>query len=188
MAIDPTIKLTNLVDKGMLVNQANLGVLVQAVNAGATLVVAAMAPTGYNRQFQHQDWVDFVDPVQAGGNNGFNERFHALESEFDLISAAFSSVDTAVATLQGASPAIGLSLVMSLSDGMKIPVPAGFQASETKFFAFVKIWTANPQQSAGQTLGFQVYATEDGTVKASVQGAGQGILATGIAIAKKGGW
>ena len=179
------LPITNI---GAVITKENLGDLVKAVTSGASFVIAATAPTGYNRQFQHQDWVDFVDPVQAGGNNGFNERFHAMESEFDLISTAIASVDNAVTGLQNASPMIGLTVVMSLSDGAKIPVPTGFAASETKFFAFVKIWSANPQQSAGQTLGFQVYATEDGTVKATTMGAGQAILATGIAIAKKGGW
>lgn len=144
--------------------------------------------TGYTRQFQHQDWIDFVDPVQAGGSNGFNERFHALESEFDLIAAAIQSVDTATSGLQNASPAIGMTIVVSISDGAKIPVPAGFQLSETKFFAFVKWYQADLSQAGNNIIGFRVFAATDGTVTAKAGGASQTILATGIAIAKKGGW
>jgi hypothetical protein len=174
--------------RNVAINKDNIDTLVKAVSAGASLVVSATASSDYTRNFQHQDWVDFVDPVQAGGNNGFNERFHALEAEFDLIAAAMASVDSAVANLQTAPPAIGLTVVTSLSDGMKIPIPTGFSLAETKFFAFVKLWTANPQQIAGQTLGFQVFANQDGSVKAVAQGAGQSILATGIGISKRGGW
>src|SRR5262249_35159972 len=89
-----------------VINRGNLADLVAAIGAGQTFTVTAAAPTGYTRKFQHQDWIDFVDPVQAGGNNGFNQRFHALESEFELISAAISSADSAISGLQTTSPAI----------------------------------------------------------------------------------
>jgi|GEM_PF-5829526 hypothetical protein len=171
---------------GTIINKENLANIAQLIAAGQTFVVASPAPTGYTRQFQHQDWIDFVDPVQAGGTNGFNQRFHALESEFDLIAAAISSVDNAVTNLQSAPPAIGLTLVLSLSNGAKIPVPSGFQQSETKFFAFVKYWNASNATSVS-TLMFNVYAADDGTVTATA-GNGQSVLATGLAIARKGGW
>jgi len=174
---------------GTIINQANLSEVTKAILGGATLVVTNAAPTGYTRHFQHQDWIDFVDPVQAGGNNGFNERFHALESEFDLIAASISSVDNAVTNLQSAPPAIGLSIALTISNGAKIPVPSGFQQSETKFFAFVKYYLVNLQQSGNNLQGFNVYAKDDGTVVATTQSnTGQSVVATGIAIAKKGGW
>jgi hypothetical protein len=179
---------------GTLINQANLSEVTRAILSGATFVVANASPTGYTRQFQHQDWIDFVDPVQAGGNNGFNERFHALESEFDLIAAAIGSVDNAVTNLQSAPPAVGLTIALSISNGAKIPVPSGFQQSETKFFAFVKFYQVVPQQAGSNVQGFNVYAKDDGTVVAttggvfSTTGPGQTVVATGMAIAKKGGW
>src|SRR6516162_8172837 len=106
-----------------LINKANLNSIVSQVLAGATFQISAPAPTGYTRQFQHTDWIDFVDPVQAGGNNGFNERFHALESEFDLISAAITSVDNALTSFEQTPPAVGLALALSIADGATIPVP-----------------------------------------------------------------
>ena len=56
-----------------------------------------MADITYTRQFfQHSDWTDFVDPVQAGGTNGFNIRFHNLETEFDQISKVIAQINTAI--------------------------------------------------------------------------------------------
>lgn len=172
-----------------LIDKTNVTSIVSRIMAGETFVVTTTAVTGYTRQFQHQDWIDFVDPVQAGGSNGFNERFHALEGEFDLISTAISSVDSAVNNLQSAPPAIGLTIALNIADGATIPVPTGFQLSETKFFAFVKLYEFGTL-GASETAGFRVSADNNGNVIAKSVGnlAGQSVLATGIAISKKGGW
>lgn len=50
----------------------------------------------YTPGFKHTDWVDNVDRVRAGGDNGFNVRFHALETEFTRISEVFAQVATAL--------------------------------------------------------------------------------------------
>lgn len=172
------------------ITKANLSTFVQQVLAGATLQVAALTPSGYTRQFQHTDWIDFVDPVQAGGNNGFNERFHALESEFDLISSAIASVDNALTSFEQTPPAIGLTLALSIANGATIPIPAGFQLSETVFFAFPKLWEVDLAARANTTVGFQVFANSAGLVTANPVGGATGIslVATGLAISKKGGW
>jgi hypothetical protein len=176
-----------------VVTRENLSSLVADVLAGRIFKLAPTPPTGYTRQFQHKDWIDFVDPVQAGGDNGFNQRFHALENEFDLISTAITSVDSAVTDLQNASPAIGITIATLLSNGASIPIPSGFQASETKFFAFVKQYTVDLSQAGGQSIGFIVTANDQGTITADLipvfnPTPGQSVFATGIAIAKKGGW
>jgi hypothetical protein len=175
-----------------VITRANHNSIVTAVLAGETFTVAPTAPIGYSRRFQHQDWVDFVDPVQAGGNDGFNSRFHALESEFDLISTAITSVDNAVTGLQTSSPALGRTVTVGISNGASIPVPAGFQASETKFFAFIKSFSVDLNQRTGnqESLGFSVFANDSGVVTVSPVGgtAGQTVIATAVAIAKKGGW
>ncbi|RDI68160.1 hypothetical protein [Nocardia pseudobrasiliensis] len=46
----------------------------------------------FTRTFSHKKWVDAVDRVTAGGDNGFNVRFQALEVDLDNISAAFNTV------------------------------------------------------------------------------------------------
>src|SRR5262249_11489231 len=159
--------------------------IVAAIGAGQTFTITAAAPTGYTRQFQHQDWIDFVDPViQAGGNNGFNERFHALESEFDLISAAIASADSAIVGVQRASPPPGITIVIGIADGATIPAPTGFDPhTETKYFAFVKSYSVDLAQRTGSlsTIGFIVSASDAGvvTVRLSNGTTGQSLFATG---------
>jgi hypothetical protein len=175
-----------------IVTRENLAEIAVAVAAGQALAVVPVAPTSYARQFQHTDWIDFVDPVQAGGGNGFNERFHALESEFDLIAAAITSADASIAGIESTPPAVGLTVVVAISDGAQIPIPTGFSASETKYFAFIKTYAVSVPQP-GTEVGFQVFASDTGTVTVRTFPLGaptpnQSVLATGVAIAKRGGW
>jgi hypothetical protein len=176
--------------KTTLITKNNLDAFVAQILAGNSFVVSSEAPTGYTRQFQHTDWIEFVDPVQAGGGNGFNQRFHAIENEFDLISAAITSVDNALTSFESAPPGIGLTIALSIADGATIPVPSGFQLSETRFFAFPKLWSVDLAQRANTTVGFSVSANNAGVVSAlQIGGAtGASVVVTGIAIAKKGGW
>jgi hypothetical protein len=41
-----------------------LSSLVADVLAGKVFELTSTPPTGYTRQFQHKDWIDFVDPVE----------------------------------------------------------------------------------------------------------------------------
>jgi hypothetical protein len=59
-----------------------------------------MADITYNRTFAHTDWIDGESVVQAGTDNGFNNRFHAIESELDKISQTFNSANTALQSIQ----------------------------------------------------------------------------------------
>ena len=55
----------------------------------------------YSRtDFAHKDWIDGESIVQAGGENGFNTRFHACEKEFDKIGTTFVQVNTALKNVQ----------------------------------------------------------------------------------------
>lgn len=47
----------------------------------------------YTRSFSHNDWTDRVNRVEAGGENGFNGRFHGIEAELDTISGVVKKVD-----------------------------------------------------------------------------------------------
>jgi hypothetical protein len=58
-----------------------------------------MAIVTYTPGFQHEDWVDNVDRVQAGGPNGFNLRFNTIEAEFQKIEQAVQTIDTALGSL-----------------------------------------------------------------------------------------
>jgi Chaperone of endosialidase len=52
-----------------------------------------MASITYTRTYQHQDWIDNQDIVQAGGERGFNVEFHGLEAEFDKISGVVTQIN-----------------------------------------------------------------------------------------------
>jgi len=56
----------------------------------------------YTRTFAHREWIDNVDRVQAGGDNGFNARFHGLETEFDGIATVVGEIAAAIASLSTA--------------------------------------------------------------------------------------
>ncbi len=59
-----------------------------------------MADVSYTRNFSHQDWIDNEDVVQAGGEKGFNTKFHAIEDEFDDISTAVTELNTQIKSIQ----------------------------------------------------------------------------------------
>lgn len=59
-----------------------------------------MADVIFNRAFNHRDWIDNEDVVQAEGENGFNVRFHAIEDELNQVSAAFAVADSEIKKIQ----------------------------------------------------------------------------------------
>jgi len=59
-----------------------------------------MANINYNRAYTHNDWIDNEDVVQAGGEKGFNQEFHSIETELDNISATFGAANTAINNIQ----------------------------------------------------------------------------------------
>jgi hypothetical protein len=62
----------------------------------------------YNRSYQHFDWNDNQDIVQAGGPRGFNAEFHALEAEFDKIGGVVTQLNAGLGAFQpvGAAGAV----------------------------------------------------------------------------------
>jgi hypothetical protein len=59
-----------------------------------------MADITYKRSYQHQDWIDNQDIVQAGGERGFNVEFHGLEAEFDTISGVVGQLSAGLGAFQ----------------------------------------------------------------------------------------
>lgn len=58
-----------------------------------------LANITYTRTFQHTDWQDNVDRVQAGGGTGFNKHFHDIEGDFDALSQVVSQINAALIAL-----------------------------------------------------------------------------------------
>lgn len=59
-----------------------------------------MASINYGRTFKHNDWKNNIDVVDAEGPNGFNNRFHDIEAEFDKISTVVTDVNTEINRIQ----------------------------------------------------------------------------------------
>lgn len=59
-----------------------------------------MADINYSRTLQHEDWIDNEDVVQAGGEKGFNKKFHDVEAEFDKISSVVATINSAITSTQ----------------------------------------------------------------------------------------
>jgi hypothetical protein len=83
-----------------------------------------MANITYQRAYQHQDWIDGADVVQASGPKGFNAEFHALESEFDFVAGAI----TALGGSLGAFQPLGGSKGVAYSGG-NVGIGANFTAA-----------------------------------------------------------
>jgi hypothetical protein len=85
-----------------------------------------MADISYKRSFHHVDWIDNEDVVQAGTENGFNARFHALEAEFDQLSLVIGQLASAVSV----SPTTTLTFAPSFLPNLlptNLPAPAWAQ-------------------------------------------------------------
>ncbi|BDM70855.1 hypothetical protein HEK616_43420 [Streptomyces nigrescens] len=74
----------------------------------------------YVPKFSHTDWIDNEDRVQAGGENGFNIRFHHLESEFATL--AKDHLNPVIRALSNVETS--LSLVPILAPSKQVDQPA----------------------------------------------------------------
>lgn len=59
-----------------------------------------MPDISYTPTFQHEDWIDNEDVVQAGGEKGFNKTFHTIEDELAKIATAIAQLATAINQIQ----------------------------------------------------------------------------------------
>lgn len=53
----------------------------------------------YTPTFHHNQWVDNVDRVQAGGDNGFNVRFNTIEADLQRVGQVVQTINTALSSL-----------------------------------------------------------------------------------------
>jgi len=82
-----------------------------------------MADITYKRTFQHLDWIDNQDIVQAGGERGFNVEFHGVEAEFDNISGVISQIGAGL-TFQSLGPGGAVTYA-----GGNVGIGSGFSAA-----------------------------------------------------------
>jgi hypothetical protein len=67
----------------------------------------------YQPKFQHVDWIDNVDRVQAAGEHGFNQHFHDLEDEFTSLAEVVGLISDALDALAQAPPATPVKLTLT---------------------------------------------------------------------------
>jgi len=53
-------------------------------------------PIEYHPELAFTDWIDNQSRVKAGGDDGFNRRFHDIEDEFEKISDTVEAIKTAL--------------------------------------------------------------------------------------------
>ncbi len=145
-----------------------------------------MPSVSYTPQFSHQDWVDNVDRVQAGGANGFNGRFHSLEAEFQRLSDVLAQVGAALDALGTKPPptpakvsltptlltsgAVGWSLVNGFALKQSGQTSAhGLMAVNLPSGATIQNFRASGQNSGGGSLRFAIQRLTVGADAASAQ-------------------
>lgn len=72
-----------------------------------------MANITYTRNFQHTNWQDNVDRVQAGGPAGFNQHFHDIEGDFDALSQVVGQINAALDALGQKPPPAAVKLTLT---------------------------------------------------------------------------
>ena len=77
---------------------------------------------------------------------------------------------------------IGIAIMPSVGNGQTIPPPSGFTAQECIFFATAKF------VSNGGSAAWNYNVTVDATGKVTIAVSNVGVVAVGMAMAKKGGW
>ena len=82
-----------------------------------------MADVTYTPTFHHVNWQDGIDRVEAGGPNGFNNRFNAIGADLTTLSTVVSDIDTAIEDFQAPSVAqLPRQLQLNLTPALR-PVP-----------------------------------------------------------------
>jgi len=119
-----------------------------------------MTELSYRPTFDHVDWIDRVDQVEAGGPNGFNVRFHTIERDLAQASTVVDHIAGALRTTHRPGPGgVDLPTQLTFTPNLR-PVPP--------FNAFV----IGP---TGASTGTSVFTAAGGG------GAGIGKSANGVA-------
>lgn len=93
----------NLVAAGWILE--NIGRTKRTFNYSESFpsAVPACMPAPFARQFQHANWVDGEDLVQAGdanGKEGFNSRFHKIEGDLDQLGQDIHTIAECMAEMR----------------------------------------------------------------------------------------
>ncbi|KQR77315.1 hypothetical protein ASF98_21445 [Arthrobacter sp. Leaf337] len=70
-------------------------------------------PLNYTPQFAPKDWIDQLDRVSAGGENGFNARFQAISAEFLTLSRMVKVIGNTLDSLSIGPPVQPVTLTLT---------------------------------------------------------------------------
>jgi len=112
-----------------------------------------MADIVYSRTFQHVDWIDNEDVVQAGGEKGFNQKFHDLEAELDRISTVVGAIKGALSNIQ--ELADGVVTTSKIADNQVTAPKLGPNAVTTEKLALNSVGVNQIQDGAINTAKLQ---------------------------------
>jgi hypothetical protein len=121
----------------------------------------------YNRNYQHQDWIDGQDIVQAGTERGFNAEFHALEAEFDRITPVITELNAGLGAFQpvgaagavayaGGNVGIGTTFTTAAPPAYSLEVNLGDNTAVAQQVRFGNAVCANG--NAGTFAGYAVFS------------------------------
>lgn len=155
-----------------------------AALAQALAVVVQDYTPGFNPAALPPGPVNDSSPINLNFNN-LNTELGKIATSIKAVNQAATDLDSRVTSLGGQIRQIGLVVVTGITDKTKIPIPAGFQLSETQFFAMPRCFTGDVENNV---TNFDMYAAADGTVYISAYGNSQYNSATGVALSRQGGW
>ncbi len=85
-----------------------------------------MSDLSYTPTFRHKPWVDNVDRVKAGGPDGFNVRFEAIEADLHQVSAVVATIGTLLDSAGPATPSGTQRLLVPLDPSPELSPGSGF--------------------------------------------------------------
>ncbi|MCM2422892.1 hypothetical protein [Streptomyces sp. RKAG293] len=133
----------------------------------------------FDYEFRHPTWVDTVDRVAAGGPNGFNALFEALQKDLTAIDQLFATAAGAVNALQAKVDALGQPQAVNRSVTV-IPMLAGIAGQQAWDVTSTPGSAAKPA-GAATAQGLVTVALPAGSVitgfKAGGSNIGSGLLA-----------
>ncbi|MEU6273014.1 hypothetical protein ABZ871_11470 [Streptomyces populi] len=121
--------------------------------------------------FKHTPWIDAVDRVAAGGDNGFNIRFQHLEADLGTVGSRFTEVSEALNSLVTTAEvrrSVNIAAVLStvgtagwqISDAGEASKPSDAEEAQGAVAVLLPV--------SGVITGFRAFGTCSGTGKLKV--------------------
>lgn len=125
----------------------------------------------FDPTFKHTPWIDAVDRVAAGGDNGFNIRFQHLEADLGTVGSRFTAVSEALnslATTAEVARSVNIAAVLSTVGTAGWEISQAGEASKPSDAEEAQGAVAVLLPASGVITGFRAFGTCSGTGKLKV--------------------